>query len=947
MLLQDSQAFVDRSVELAELRSALDRVRGGSAETVLMSGRAGMGKTTLVDHFLRHEQGITLLRASGEQWETLVPYGVVEQLMRAAGSSPTRLFASRQRALPPEEPISVGSTLLELFGELEEQSVVVLLVEDVHWSDIDSLRALLFALRRLGSERVLALLTVREEDERRLPEGIRRLASGASGSTMHLSPLTPPQIQALASALGVADFSARIAGRLHEHTAGNPLYVRALLDEVPAGRWRTWEPELPAPRAYVEQAAQRLDACGPEARRLVEAASVMGAAASLSTVGSVAGLTDALPALDEAVAVGLLKAGDHTGLQEVGFPHPLVRAAVYEHLAPGQRIQLHLHAARVATDEGTALRHRVAAAQPPDEPLAEELASLAERQAASGAWGGAASALVRASRLSGVAQRREQWALRALDAMIGSGDVVQAAVFAEDLAGLGSGPLHDAAFGYLAVLRGRLVEAERLLGNAWNGTDPTHDARLAAVVAQRWALHAVGRLHGQDVVDWAGRALDLAPPGEPVRVEAEALLGLGLGWSGTVPTGLDAYEGFLARYVDADDGRRERLQMPLGWLRLVADDVEGARALLAEAAPGQLRRGSVRIAVWAYVWLARAEFLLGDWDRAAISADRAVALLEDSGHEWLRPLTRWAAGAVPAGRGEWAAAEEHAELGSARAGDYELMTVAGSLARAQVAAARADPQAVLRALEPVLAIQPRKGIDEPGFWPWQDLYADALVSTGRLEEAASFLSPHEELAAARGRRSAVAMLARVRGRLEAAAGRPEAAEAAFQRALEEVAPLPLPFPRALIELAHGQVLRRQGQRRAAAEQLQKAHDRFAELRAVPYLERCERELQACGLAPGKRQNFDPSALTAQELSVARLVAAGMSNRQVAAELFVSVKTVQFHLTHVYSKLRLGSRTELAAYVREDALPAGEEATGAGSHHAPPRSPERLAHHLER
>ena len=202
------------------------------------------------------------------------------------------------------------------------------------------------------------------------------------------------------------------------------------------------------------------------------------------------------------------------------------------------------------------------------------------------------------------------------------------------------------------------------------------------------------------------------------------------------------------------------------------------------SAPSQLRRGAVRIAVWAYVWLSRSEFLLGSWDRAAAAAERAVSLLEESGHEWLRPLARWVAGAVPAARGEWAAAEEHARLGAAQAGDYELMIVAGSLGRAQVAAAQGDPEAVLRALEPVVAIEPRDGVDEPGFWPWQDLYADALVSTGRLKDAAEFLTPHEELASARGRRSSVAMLARVRGRLEAAAGRPEAAEAAFQRALE-------------------------------------------------------------------------------------------------------------------------------------------------------------------
>jgi len=129
----------------------------------------------------------------------------------------------------------------------------------------------------------------------------------------------------------------------------------------------------------------------------------------------------------------------------------------------------------------------------------------------------------------------------------------------------------------------------------------------------------------------------------------------------------------------------------------------------------------------------------------------------------------------------------------------------------------------------------------------------------------------------------------------------------------------LPFQRALVELVHGQVLRRAGHRRAAAERLSAARERLAGLRARPYLERCEQELAACGLAPAKRSAFDPSRLTAQELAVARLVAVGMSNRQVASELFISIKTVQFHLTHIYAKLGVGSRAELAAQFRDNGL----------------------------
>jgi DNA-binding NarL/FixJ family response regulator len=148
------------------------------------------------------------------------------------------------------------------------------------------------------------------------------------------------------------------------------------------------------------------------------------------------------------------------------------------------------------------------------------------------------------------------------------------------------------------------------------------------------------------------------------------------------------------------------------------------------------------------------------------------------------------------------------------------------------------------------------------------------------------------------------------------------AEQTFDRALTEIERVPMPFQRALVELAYGQALRRSGQRRAASAQLQSARERFVELRATPSLERCERELRGCGLVPSKRSDFDPTRLTAQEQAVAGLVAAGMSNRQVASELFVSVKTVQFHLTHIYAKLGIGSRAELAARFRDVAAADG-------------------------
>ncbi|MBV9922432.1 MAG: hypothetical protein JOY78_16505 [Pseudonocardia sp.] len=505
----------------------------------------------------------------------------------------------------------------------------------------------------------------------------------------------------------------------------------------------------------------------------------------------------------------------------------------------------------------------------------------------------------------------------AVDATVGAGDLHQAEIFARDVASFSRGAWRDAALGYLAILRGRRDEAEELLDHAWRLSADDPDTSVAAVVAQRHALHAVGRLRGDEVVRWSKRAIELARPGDPVRVEAEAVLGLGMGWEGQITEGMTAYEELLGRVDAAEDGPQlERIRMAHAWLRLVLDDVTGARASLAMTAPAALRAGSVRIAVWSYSWLAYAEFVLGAWDEAAADAERAVSLLDESGMEWLRPLARYAAVLVPAARGEWEAAEAHLRAGAAHAGDYELMVVAAALAAAEVAAARGEQATVLRAMEPLLAIEARTGVDEPGFWPWPHVLAEALVSAGRLDEADALLVPHEELAAERGRAAMAARLGRARGRLEAARGRLPNAERAYQDALTALESLPMPFERAQVELAYGQALRRGGQRRAAAAQLQAARDRFAALRAAPFLERCERELRGCGLSPSRRSDFDPGKLTAQEQAVARLVAVGMSNRQVAAELFVSVKTVQFHLTHIYAKLGIGSRAELAAQFRE-------------------------------
>jgi DNA-binding CsgD family transcriptional regulator len=877
--------FVGRADELALLGTVTSQVRRGRPMVVRVDGPAGIGKTALVEQFLQGESDLQVLRCAGEREESLVGFGMIDQLFTGAALSCARLLVGGGPGLPHFEPTTVGRHILTCLVEQEAKGPVVLVVDDLQWADPESLRALLFALRRVEAERVLTLLLTREGSSGPA-EGLCRLASHRAGAVVHLPPLTPRDVRSLASALTARPIPAGLMARLHAHTLGNPSILRDVLAELGPNRWSSVLPALPVPRSVAQDVRHVLGMCRPEPRRLVQAAAVLGDGSRLSAVAALAAIVDPLATVECATAVGLLDVDDAGDGRRVRFPHPVVQAAVYEQLGPSRRVRLHRAAAELMDDDGARLRHRVAASDPPDEGLAAELAEFAHRQARRGAWTGAASALVEASRMTPAGPLRDRRLLYAVDVLSGLGDLGDADALAPDVARLVPRALSHAVLGHRALLEGRCLDAEALLAGAWERSDPVRDPSTAALVADRCAQHSYWRLRPRLAEEWARRTATLASPGDVPGMPTDALHDLATGQAAPVHRN--------APHV------------------LVGDDVPASIAELSHMLRDEDEGGWVGHRVLTCTWLARAEFLAGSWDASALSAARAVALVDETGHDWLRPLARWVSVAVPAARGEWEAAEEHAHRASASDGHYESMVVAGSLASAQVAAARGDHERVLRALMPVAEIAPREGVDEPGWWPWQALYGDALVGAGRLDEAEAFLGPHEESAAAHGRRLSVAALTRVRGRMESAAGRADAARSAFERGLAELSGLSVPFELALLELAFGQVLRRHGQRRAAVERLTAARDRFAGLGARPYVERCERELGASGPAPAKRHDVDPSRLTAQELAVARLVARGLSNRQVASELFVSVKTVQFHLTRIYAKLRVKSRVELAA-----------------------------------
>ncbi|GAA0529010.1 helix-turn-helix transcriptional regulator [Saccharopolyspora thermophila] len=871
--------LVGRQRELADLERLLACAPG----VVLVTGPAGIGKTTTVEHFLSRRGQLRVARASGLPWERGTALGVVDQLLRG---SPLPRDVAGLLAWCAEGP-----------------GLVV--VDDAQWADLESLQALVSTHQRLVSERVLIVLVAREPE---LPVSVPRNA------VVRIGPLTPADVRTLAMLHAGRDLSEPTAHELAAHTGGNPRHVRDLLDELPAQTWQEWTAVLPAPRAVADEVSRALRSCAATTRAFVEAAAVLGRTVPVAAAARLAGIEDPVTALHEACERGLVATVPGRGLLVLSFPDPLVHAAVYTGLPPLVRHRLHGDAAEFAEDEADRLHHLVARTPAPDAALAAELDAFAVEQAALGAWAVAGRALIDASRLSPDRADRERRLVRAVDALVGAGDLGRASAFSAQIESLPTSPLRDAVLAYLAIQRGRPTEAELLLTRAWERCRPSGEPEVAALICQRRVLHSLSRWHGPDLVAWGRRAVALADPQDPSAVESEAIMGLGLAATGRIEQARETYRDVVARV--SRGAQSQRVQMGKGWLDFALDDPQTARRELEIAVPTQFRMGSIRISLWAQAWLARTEFALGSWDEALQTVVRAAVQLAETGLELVRPLVHWTGAQINALRGDLEAAQAHLQQASASAHSYEVMLIPACLARAQCAEAQSDYEGVLRALEPVVQLWPRQGVDEPGFWPWQDVYGNALVMTNRVAEADEFLRPHEDLAADRGHRSTRARLGYVRGRICAAQGDLDAAKESFEAALAHLRTLPLPYERARVHFAYGQTLRRAGKRRDADVVLRRARDGFAALGATTYVERCERELKAGGLRP-KRSALDLTELTPQEQAVTELVAAGMTNKQVAVELFISVKTVQFHLTRIYAKLGIRSRSELAARFHAD------------------------------
>jgi len=907
--------LVVRDAELAVLGGLLVDAAEGLPRFVLVEGEPGVGRTTFLGQFLARLDATCVLSASGDEFETSLRYGVLEQLCRSSEVPRSEPFAMlSDPTATSSEPHVMGSALLAGFCELQRQSPVIVAIDDVHLADTPSQLALLYAFRRLQSERVLAVLSAPVDCATWLVRSLQKLTSGEAGLRLPLPGFCAAEIRELAARLGTRPLSHALVERLREHTTGNPRHIKSLLDEVGIEALdRAGHAPLPVPRSCNAVVRERLAACAWEARRLVAAASVIGMRCDFGLLRRLAALTEPRVALDAAVDARLVDFRE----RQVSFRHPLARSAVYHSLGIAERAELHGRAAELLGDEASALWHLAAAETEANAELASTIAAFAGNKAIRGELTDAATFFSDAAKLAPAGMPRETYVLDAVECELVRGDVAAAAPLATGLETFGDRARSHYLLGRLARLSGRSDDAERLLNRA-EELRPSTQPVLAANVAAELAVLHIQLLRPAVGLDWVETATHVLD-GTGIMQRPLPCLALGLVLTGRVPEAVEIFSTFPDPTDDADPKAasllfgRSIVQLYSGALDHAQGDA--SRLMLLT---GQL--GSPVVRVCALALAALTGYRLGAWENAVRHAELGLQIAAEAELGFALSTLHAAAVWPLTGLGRWDSAETHAAMADAGARCPWDRAMA-AIARGVLAHGRGCHEDAIDAVKVLRALGPADAIDEPdGFWPWQGLYIDAAMAIGRLDDAAHELERFEVLASARHSVVATIRAARLLGSLESARGRQREAQVAFRRAISLGSVLPRSFDHAVTQSVYGAFLRRIGKRSAAVAELRAGRDGFERLGARPWIKVCDREMAASGLTPRNRRASGQTTLTAQERTVARLVAQGKSNRAVAADLVVSINTVEYHLKNIYAKLGIGSRSQLV--LRSVAPPDG-------------------------
>jgi DNA-binding NarL/FixJ family response regulator len=917
--VQDRQpplgVFVGRAVELARVAEVVAGVEAGQPWLVTIEGDPGLGKTALARRCLAEAEGtgLKVLPARADQAEADLDFGIVDQVLRAAGRV-SRLVVPASRTGSDVSSFAVGARLLQVVGEQAAAGSVAILIDDLQWADRKSVEALTFMLRRLSVDPVITVVTHRGSGDR-LDEAAQRMLSSVE-NRLHipLQGLGLNEVASLAAALGTGSLDDEVVRRLYQDTGGHPLYLRTLLSD--GSGFDSRAPTLP--RSLAAAIGEHLSVLPAETRVILEMLSVLNLRVPLAQLGQAAQADSPSAAIEPAVAVGLVGWWPEEPTCPVAIRHPLVRDAIYAGITITRRRLLHARAALFAS-EAASWGHRVAALDQPDEDLAAQLEHLAAEEAADGRLALAATRLQWASDISPALAGRERRLLTAaLHLMLAEesrGLALRQAVEAS-----APSPLRSCVLGTMAYSSGQLGEAERQFSRALEqARDDPGSQPLAALIANRLASTYTLLGDGEKVMAFGRQALGAGTLDPAAASRTRTLIAIGASQVSGPRAGLAE----LAR-LEADPVRVPAIDVDglsyRGMLRLLAGDLGQAIGDLT-ASLGLARRGAtLTLGLRVYFYLALAQYLAGAWDDVLLTVEQGLSAAAIHPRRFDLPLLHLAAVAVPAGRGAAEEAERHARLAEEAAAsvDYGQERVYAAAARALICQGAGDYLGMADALGPWQDDAALDGRSRVWAVLWRPLLVEGLAGSGQLEQAAAVLA---QLRAGSGQVSYLTpALAWLDGWLAEQRGDPEQALRIYQRGVESIGNSS-PVHDARLLLAHGRLLRRTGQRRLAVERLRRASELYQVLRAVPFIARTEEELAACQLpgSPARKQSV--LALTSRETEVAHLVGKGLSNREIAAELFISRKAVEYHLGNIYAKCGLQGRQQLRRFVEQWGQPA--------------------------
>jgi DNA-binding CsgD family transcriptional regulator len=910
--------LLGRRGECEALDQLLARLRTGRSPVLVLRGEAGVGKTALLEYVTDAATGCRIVRAAGAEAEMELAYAGLQQLCApllehlAALPEPQRDALSTAFGLSAGDPpdrFFVGLAVLSLCAEAARDRPLLCVVDDAQWLDRASAQALAFVARRLDAESVAFVFGIREVgDESELP-GLPE---------MTVRGLTDADARALLESAIHAPLDERVRNRIVAETRGNPLALlelpRAMTPAELAGGYGV--PETMPMASRIEQGfVRRLESLPPQTRRLLltAAAEPVGDARIVWRAAERLGI--GVEAAAAASAAGLLEINGR-----VRFRHPLVRSAAYRASARPERQEVHRALADVTDPELDPDRrawHRAQATDGPDEDVAAELERSASRAAARGGIAASAAFLERAAELTPDPASRGARALAAAQAKFESAapDAALALLMDAELC-----PLEELERARLERLRAEIAfvrtrgrDAPALLLDAARRLDPldaamARETHLEAMAAAMFA----GRLgDGPSVREAATAALAAPAAPQPPRALDLLLDGLATRFTDGYVAGAPLLREALAAFRDVDGATGRDVR----WLWLacrLAQDLWDDELWYELATRGvRVARATGMLSVLPNAMTYRAALYVhaGAFDAASSLIEESDAITQATE---MAPL-KYATLMLAAWRGDAAEALAMIEAGrieaTARGEGMGLATsewitalLFNGLGRYQEAYAAAERAAAH---------------DDVAISSWalvELIEAGARTGTDATSAALDRLSEHNE---ASGTDWALGVLARSRALLSEG----DAADALYREAIERLERTRIRVGLARARLLYGEWLRREQRRVDAREQLRMAHEMFSTMGAHGFAERARIELLATGESVRKRTVETRDDLTAQEAQIARLARDGRTNPEIGAQLYISPRTVEWHLKNVFTKLGIRSRRELGA------SPLGGDALG--------------------